>query len=167
MGQQQLLLLVLATVIVGLATVAGIQAFDENRSQAAADALQQKAMSITSDIKGLDEKPQQMGGIPEDLSSSSVSLTDVAARLGFENTNSDGSGTYYVSVSGAGENSSEGASAPTTANCQMNGQGTNQLSVVCKGKGDYDNLIFYGVYKQDGDPEIKVQPTDPSSGGGG
>ena len=63
MGQQQLLLLVLSTVIVGLATVAGIQAFDEGQSQASQDALTQRATTIASDIKAAESKPDQLGGL--------------------------------------------------------------------------------------------------------
>jgi hypothetical protein len=63
MGQQQLLLLVLATVIVGLATVAGIQAFDEGQSQATQDALTQRALSIGNDLYSVAQKPSQLGGV--------------------------------------------------------------------------------------------------------
>ena len=162
MGQQQLLLLVLATVIVGLATVAGIQAFDENRNQAAADALQQKAMAITSDIKGLDAKPQQMGGLPSKFTNSSES--EIASRLGFENTKNDGTGTYYVPVSGAGE----GSGTPSTANCQMNNVKESQISVVCSGQAEFSSLEFYGVYDQSAESgnQIKVQSSDPSGSSG-
>ena len=162
MGQQQLLLLVLATVIVGLATVAGIQAFDENRNQAAADALQQKAMAITSDIKGLDAKPQQMGGLPSDFTNSGPS--EIANRLGFEEASSgSGSGsTSYVPVSGAGEDDSK---TPSTANCQMNNVESSQISVVCSGQAEFSNLTFYGVYDQSAESgnQIKVQSSDPST----
>ena len=63
MGQQQLLLLVLATVIVGLATVAGIQAFEENQDQARQDALTQRALDIATQVKSVADKPQQFGGV--------------------------------------------------------------------------------------------------------
>jgi hypothetical protein len=39
MGQQQLLLLVLSAMIVGLAVLAGIEAFDQGERQATRDAL--------------------------------------------------------------------------------------------------------------------------------
>jgi hypothetical protein len=154
MGQQQLLLLVLATVIVGLATVAGIQAFDENRTQAAADALQQKATTVTSDIKGLDAKPQQMGGLPSDFTNSSAS--EIESRLGFE-SNIDGSNAG-VAVTAAGQ---DGSGNP--ANCQINSVKSSQISVVCTGKGDYSDLTFYGIYEQDGDPQVKVQSSNPTN----
>jgi len=82
MGQQQLLLLVLSTVIVGLATVAGIQAFSENQAQASQDALVQKGTSIASDVQGLAGKPTQMGGI--DLDNSDYSGSDIADQLGYD-----------------------------------------------------------------------------------
>ncbi|MCS3702994.1 hypothetical protein [Salinibacter ruber] len=81
MGQQQLLLLVLSTVIVGLATVAGIQAFSENQAQASQDALVQKGTSIASDIQGLAGKPTQMGGID---ASSISDASKIINRLGYE-----------------------------------------------------------------------------------
>ena len=74
MGQQQLLLLVLATVIVGLATVAGIQAFSEGQAQASQDALVQRGTGIASDLLGAHDKPSQLGGIT--LSSNSSSKTE-------------------------------------------------------------------------------------------
>ena len=49
MGQQQLLLLVLGIVIVGLAVVVGIQAFSENQKKSNADALVNDAIRIASD----------------------------------------------------------------------------------------------------------------------
>lgn len=62
MGQQQLLLLVLATVIVGLATVAGIQAFDQNQKRFNKDARRQLAADMLSDLKALDSRPSETGG---------------------------------------------------------------------------------------------------------
>jgi len=90
MGQQQLLLLVLSTVIVGLATVAGIQAFSENQAQASQDALVQRATATASDLKALQGKPVQLGGIDLNADSDSDGLpgsnkaTAIANRLGIE-----------------------------------------------------------------------------------
>ena len=80
MGQQQLLLLVLSTVIVGLATVAGIQAFSENQAQATQDALIQRSTQIASDLVAADGKPSQMGGI--DLTNGSSKTSDWANAIG-------------------------------------------------------------------------------------
>ena len=89
MGQQQLLLLVLATVIVGLATVAGINAFEQNQQQATADAMTQESMRIASDIQAIVLKPDQMGGVE------SLSNVDFDA-LGQYNTD----GTTYEGPNG-------------------------------------------------------------------
>jgi hypothetical protein len=80
MGQQQLLLLVLSTVIVGLATVAGIQAFSESQAQASQDALVQRGTQIASDLLAADGKPDQMGGI--DLTASNPTVDDWANAIG-------------------------------------------------------------------------------------
>jgi len=81
MGQQQLLLLVLASVIVGLATVAGIQAFDENQSQATQDALVQRGTEIAVDLKAQFNKPPELGGGHNGASSPKK----VLAQMGYEN----------------------------------------------------------------------------------
>ena len=63
MGQQQLILLVLATVIVGLAIVVGIAAFTQGGDRANADAMIQDAVTIASDIQSTIKKPQPFGGV--------------------------------------------------------------------------------------------------------
>jgi len=62
MGQQQLLLLVLGIVIVGLAVVVGIQAFSENQIKANQDAMVNDAIRIASDAQAWKLKPQAFGG---------------------------------------------------------------------------------------------------------
>ena len=62
MGQQQLLLLVLGVVIVGLAVVVGIQAFGENQTKANADAMVNDGVRIASDAQAWKLKPQAFGG---------------------------------------------------------------------------------------------------------
>lgn len=82
MGQQQLLLLVLSTVIVGLATVAGIEAFQENQQQAQTDALVQRAVNIGNDVLAAHEEPSQFGGI--DLVGNEPDASTVANAAGYE-----------------------------------------------------------------------------------
>ena len=65
MGQQQLILLVLATVIVGLAIVVGIAAFTQGGDRANADAMIQDAVTIASDIQSTMKKPQPFGGVED------------------------------------------------------------------------------------------------------
>jgi hypothetical protein len=87
MGQQQLILLVLATVIVGVATVVGIDAFAENADRSNADAMMQDAVAIASDVQAWAQKPEAFGGMAD-----AESLGDAAfTQLGYE---TDGSGNY-------------------------------------------------------------------------
>ncbi len=62
MGQQQLLLLVLGIVIVGLAVVAGINAFQENQLKSNKDALVTEAVRVATDIQAWKLKPSAFGG---------------------------------------------------------------------------------------------------------
>jgi hypothetical protein len=62
MGQQQLILLVLATVIVGIAIVVGIRAFTENSIKANSDAMVQDIVRIASDVQAWKQKPAPFGG---------------------------------------------------------------------------------------------------------
>jgi hypothetical protein len=62
MGQQQLILLVLATIIVGLAIVVGIRAFNENSLKSNADAMVQDAVRIANDLQAWKQKPAPFGG---------------------------------------------------------------------------------------------------------
>ncbi|MEM8598386.1 MAG: hypothetical protein AAGF99_00560 [Bacteroidota bacterium] len=62
MGQQQLLLLVLGIVIVGLAVVTGIEAFQENDRKAALDRLSVKANEYATKMLAWKLKPQALGG---------------------------------------------------------------------------------------------------------
>ncbi len=61
MGQQQLLLLVLGIVIVGLAVVVGIEAFSENQRKSTQDALVNDGVRIASDVQAWSLKPAAFG----------------------------------------------------------------------------------------------------------
>lgn len=65
MGQQQLILLVLATVIVGIAIVVGIRAFSENSIKSNSDALIQDMVRIANDAQAWKQKPAPFGGQPD------------------------------------------------------------------------------------------------------
>jgi hypothetical protein len=123
MGQQQLLLLVLSTVIVGLATVSGIQAFDENQQKATQDALVQRAMSIGSDILAAHQEPSQFGGVNLSASSNKPSASDIATAAGFDSTT--------PSADGAGDQASctiSFSSKVATVVCSSDGSGSKNAS---------------------------------------
>lgn len=137
MGQQQLLLLVLSTVIVGLATVAGIQAFSENQEQASQDALVQRGTSIASDVQGLYGKPSQMGGVDK---LNDVDGSGMVSRLGYDSDNAT------VDADGAG---SGGECTLSTSDSGTNGR----LVVTC----DSDNATSTVKVGFDPDEDPKVE----------
>src|SRR5690606_36526628 len=96
MGQQQLLLLVLGIVIVGLAVVVGIQAFGENQKKSNSDAMVNDGVRIASDAQAWVLKPTAFGGgddEPDGLA------TDGFIKLGYT-PNADGE---YVNLNGTYE----------------------------------------------------------------
>jgi hypothetical protein len=119
MGQQQLLLLVLSTVIVGLATVAGIQAFSENQKQATQDALVQRGTTIMADIKGAAAKPSQLGGV--NLSNDGADA--VLDELGYDH--SSASNGASVDVDGA---SGDASCEVSTSSNTLDGGGVAEAS---------------------------------------
>ena len=83
MGQQQLLLLVLGIVIVGLAVVAGINAFDENQQKSSEDALTNEGFRLASDAKAWYNKPGQYdGGGNDPANISELEWQDIGVQSG-------------------------------------------------------------------------------------
>ena len=141
MGQQQLLLLVLATVIVGLATVAGIQAFGENQRQATKDALVERGTTILSDVKAHLNKPSELGGI--DWSDTPALFL---ARMGYE-TRSGDRRTHRFPMEGV----------PGGGMCDLRLDETEKTArVVCwaDAAGKKDQLLMY--FNDRGNGEIRT-----------
>lgn len=94
MGQQQLLLLVLGIVIVGLAVVVGIQAFSENQKKANADAMVNDAIRIASDAQAWKLKPAAFGGGASEVEWTSLSF----AQMGYETSAGSGMTATYTNL---------------------------------------------------------------------
>jgi len=62
MGQQQLLLVILVTIIVGIATVVAINTFSSAADSANLDAVRQDVASIAASAQGYYMKPDMLGG---------------------------------------------------------------------------------------------------------
>ena len=127
MGQQQLLLLVLATVIVGLATVAGIQAFDQGQVQAEQDALTQEAVSIASDVQATAKKPSQFGGYDDDLSEAKGTIT--LSEMGYE---SGSDGIYEVPDGECSIVAGGGSTALSAGDGNTGVTTSGEISVLCE-----------------------------------
>ncbi len=85
MGQQQLLLLVLSAVIVGLAVVVGINMFGESAVQANQDAVVQDVLTIATRAQAWYRRPAMLGGGGRTFSSVTLDT------LKFDAVNANGS----------------------------------------------------------------------------
>ena len=138
MGQQQLLLLVLGIVIVGIAVVAGIQAFSEGKGKAEQDAAVTDAMRIISDVQAWKLKPQAFGGGSGTADANFAALNSLKP-LGYPNagTTADkyttSSGCYTISGANTGATitilklASGACSATTIATVVVNGPNSSNI----------------------------------------
>ncbi|MCB9511189.1 MAG: hypothetical protein H6695_13440 [Deferribacteres bacterium] len=110
MGQQQLLLLALSTIIVGLAIVMGINMFGENAAQSNLDAVTNDVLTIASRAQGWYRKPAQMGGGGRSFSGLSG---NPALELNFPDSTENGS--YLLS-------------SPTDSNIVITGTGVEDIN---------------------------------------
>ena len=134
MGQQQLLLLVLGIVIVGLAVVVGIQAFSENQQKANLDAMVNDGVRIASDLQAWSLKPQAFGGPAADTEDpwTTASFDDlgyatgtVTGCAGYGNLN----GCYTLAggeISGTGA----GSNANNTVTVTVTGMTPDKISTA-------------------------------------
>jgi hypothetical protein len=138
MGQQQLLLLVLATVIVGLATVAGIQAFEQGQTRANQDALTQTAVKIASDIQAKAKEPSQFGGYDGVLDSAAASTGGVSlSSLGYETS----SGVYQA-ADGECVISKGGSNTASPSNGGQVSSASGSIIVTC---ASVENSVSAGI----------------------
>ena len=94
MGQQQLLLLVLGIVIVGLAVVVGIQAFGENQKKANSDAIVNDAVRIASDAQAWKLKPAAFGGGSDATGMTGFTLQQVGYKVATDGSYSNLNGDF-------------------------------------------------------------------------
>jgi Tfp pilus assembly protein PilE len=101
MGQQQLLLVILVTIIVGIATVVAINTFGSAADSANMDAVRQDVAQIAASAQGFYMKPEMLGGGGKDFTNitfANISFAaDTVAGLVAANEN----GRYVISSPGA------------------------------------------------------------------
>ena len=102
MGQQQLLLVILVTIIVGIATVVALNIFGTNAKNANIDAVRQDMLTIASSGQAYFIKPTMMGGGGTSFKGMKFSDINFAAdstfNSGLSATNLNG--TYVISTEG-------------------------------------------------------------------
>ena len=97
MGQQQLLLLVLAAVIVGTGILLGVNMFQDNAAQANLDAVTQDCLTLASRAQAWYRRPLALEG-------GGQAFTNLALdNLNFPTNGKNENGTYTLAVVNAGE----------------------------------------------------------------
>ncbi len=101
MGQQQLLLVILVTIIVGIATVVALNVFGTQAEQANRDAVRQDIMAAATSAQGYFIRPVMMGGGGGSFDEIEIGALNIPGSIndaGTEVTNENG--TYSLSLSG-------------------------------------------------------------------
>jgi Tfp pilus assembly protein PilE len=105
MGQQQLLLVILVTIIVGIATVVAINTFGSAADSANVDAVRQDVAQIAASAQGFYMKPEMLGGGGKDFSN--ITFNDISFAASGINTDGDQAwnenGVYVISGATTGE----------------------------------------------------------------
>ncbi|MEP1150387.1 MAG: hypothetical protein JXR20_07575 [Balneola sp.] len=104
MGQQQLLLVILVTIIVGIATVVAINTFSSAADSATLDSVRQDLTSISASAQGYYLKPVQLGGGGRTFTGITYdNITFSGDAEAGALTASNEYGTYLISDRAAGE----------------------------------------------------------------
>jgi len=165
MGQQQLLLLVLGIVIVGIAIVVGINAYSENSIKSNFDAVLQDGLRIASDAQSWKQKPEVFGGSPDatksdtndfsavnfvQLSYSQSLIQDGATAKCYLNTNG-----LYGLTTGADELTIDGVNLSNKNHVQLDVSGVLEANVDL----DEANSARGGAKLSDGSTATIAKPT--------
>jgi hypothetical protein len=117
MGQQQLLLIILGVIVVGIAVVVGITMFQDNAISANRDAVTNDLVNLAARAQQFYRRPISLGGGQnsfDDLGTDMSKLVNGASGATWTNPN----GTYTLeSASGSGD----------AASAVISGEGTEQV----------------------------------------
>jgi Tfp pilus assembly protein PilE len=99
MGQQQLLLIILGVIVVGIAVAVGITMFSDSAISANRDALTNDLVNLASRAQQFYRRPVSLGG---GGNSFNLITADVAGLRRLTNKATNANGTYSVVAAGSG-----------------------------------------------------------------
>jgi hypothetical protein len=100
MGQQQLLLIILGVIVVGIAIAVGITMFTDSAINANRDALSNDLQNLASRAQQFYRRPTALGG-----GGNSFSLLTTSAITLLTNKPTNGNGSYFIETAGTGSGS--------------------------------------------------------------
>ena len=123
MGQQQLLLIILGVIVVGIAVAVGITMFSDSAINANRDAMVNDLVNLASRAQQFYRRPSSLGG----GGNSFAGLTaDAAGIAKLTNKPVNGNGSYYIKIAGT----SAGTGSIVELEGLGNETGTNGTSAV-------------------------------------
>jgi Tfp pilus assembly protein PilE len=99
MGQQQLLLIILGVIIVGIAVAVGITMFQDNAVSANRDAVTNDLVQLAAKSQQYYRKPTSLGGGGNSFATLTANAAGMALLVSTSFSNND-NGTYTVSTAG-------------------------------------------------------------------
>ncbi|MEW6509920.1 MAG: hypothetical protein AB1428_03060 [Bacteroidota bacterium] len=117
MGQQQLLLIILGVIVVGIAVAVGITMFSDSAISANRDALTNDLVNLASRAQQFYRRPTSLGGGGNSFTLLTADATGLK-RLTNNATNANGTYTIFTAGSGTG----------TSATVVLNGVGTEMYN---------------------------------------
>ena len=103
MGQQQLLLVILVTIIVGIATVVAINTFGSAADSANLDAVRQDMASIAASAQGFYMKPDALAGGGQDFSGMTFDDITFGGDIVSDKIAENSNGSYKLGPGASGE----------------------------------------------------------------
>lgn len=157
MGQQQLLLIILVVMVVGIATIVATNVISSGADQANRDAVRQDLMTAAASVQHIYERPTMMGGAGKDFQ------TDYTDVLLAEDINLPGDldGTTITNDNGVYTISSTDAS--TIVIEAVPSRGGDNMTITVE-RNTNDEWVYTLV---DGDLTITNNPDSGGSGSGG
>lgn len=155
MGQQQLLLVILVTIIVGIATVVAINTFGSAADSANLDAVRQDVASIAASAQGFYMKPTMLGGGGNSFAPGGNSITFEDIAFAANGISSDG-------LTAQNENGFYVISGASNTEFTVTAHPSSDESYVA-GTVDSDGVLSVGTAA--GDPLVAtVEPDDMNFG---
>ncbi len=99
MGQQQLLLIILGVIIVGIAVAVGITMFQDNAVSANRDAVTNDLVQLAAKAQQYYRKPTSLGGGGNSFATLTADAAGLALLVSTAFSNND-NGTYSISTAG-------------------------------------------------------------------
>ena len=125
MGQQQLLLIILGVIVVGIAVAVGITMFSDSAINANRDALSNDLVNLASRAQQFYRRPTSLGG-----GGNSFALLTSSAITLLTNKPSNANGVYSISVGGSGTGSAASLEIKGIGNELYNGSAVEVHVVV-------------------------------------